>query len=184
MQGSGMMSHLLRTERLNLRSCQISDLVAVHQLWIEADVRRFLFDDRQISTEEAQSFIEASVESFASHGYGIWLFFEHQSDQVAGFSGLLHSLQSSPSLIFGTRPQLWGRGYAKEATLSVLCYAFDVLGLEKVEADVDEPNQASIRVLETLGMSRIRRESVKKRPLLYYEIQTWRGESTEKLTAT
>jgi RimJ/RimL family protein N-acetyltransferase len=178
------MSHLLRTERLDLRSCQMSDLVAVHQLWIEADVRRFLFDNRQISAEEAKSFIEASVESFASHGYGIWLFFEHQSDQVAGFSGLLRSLQGSPSLIFGTRPQLWGRGYAKESTLSVLCHAFDVLELEKVEADVDEPNQASIQVLEALGMSRIRRAIVNERPLLYYAIQTWRREESAKFPAT
>ncbi|MEO1349232.1 MAG: GNAT family N-acetyltransferase [Cyanobacteria bacterium J06635_15] len=170
------MSHLLRTERLSLRPCQMSDIGAIHQLWTGSDVRRFLFDDRQITHEEAKSFIEASVVSFASHGYGIWLFFEHQNDQMAGFSGLLHSLQSSPSLIFGTRPQLWGRGYAKEATLSVLRYAFDVLGLKKVEADVDEPNQASIRVLEALGMSRTRRAIINDCPLLYYEIQTWRRE--------
>ncbi|MGD1895439.1 MAG: GNAT family N-acetyltransferase [Phormidesmis sp.] len=172
------MLHLLCTERLSLRPCQVGDLEAIHQLWTEADVRRFLFDDRQISTKEAQSFIEASVESFASHGYGVWLFFEHQNDQIAGFSGLLYSEKGSPSLIFGTRPQLWGRGYAKEATLSVLHYIFDVLELTKVEADVDEPNKASIRVLEALGMSRTRRERVNERPLLYYEIQTWRTEAT------
>ena len=144
----------------------------------------FLFDDRQITNGDAKSFIETSVMSFALYGYGIWLFFERQSDQVAGFSGLLYSLQSSPSLIFGTRPQLWGRGYAKEATLSVLRYTFDVLGLKKVEADVDEPNKASIRVLEALGMSRTRRAIVNERPLLYYEIQTGRREATEKLPAT
>lgn len=146
-QGVGIMSYLLQTERLNLRSCQISDLDAVHQLWTEADVRRFLFDDRKISAEEAKSFIETSMLSFASHGYGIWLFFEHQSDRVAGFSGLLDSLQGSPSLIFGTRPQLWGRGYAREATLSILRYTFDLLRLEKVEADVDEPNKARFECL-------------------------------------
>lgn len=173
-QGVGIMSYLLQTERLNLRSCQISDLDAVHQLWTEADVRRFLFDDRKISAEEAKSFIETSMLSFASHGYGIWLFFEHQSDRVAGFSGLLDSLQGSPSLIFGTRPQLWGRGYAREATLSILRYTFDLLRLEKVEADVDEPNKASIRVLEALGMTRTRRAIINEHPLLYYEIQTWR----------
>lgn len=181
--GIAIMSHLLRTERLSLRPCQVDDLDAVHQLWTESDVRRFLFDDRQISVEEAKLFVETSLVSFANYGYGIWLFFEHQSDQVAGFSGLLHSLENSPSLIFGTRPQLWGRGYAKEATLSVLHYTFDVLGLEKVEADVDEPNKASIRVLEALGMSRTPRAIVNERPLLYYEIQTWRTEATEKLPA-
>ncbi|AFY62548.1 GNAT family N-acetyltransferase [Synechococcus sp. PCC 6312] len=175
------MSHVLRTERLSLRPCQISDLDAVHQLWNEADVRRFLFDDREISTEEAKSFIETSVGTFARHGYGIWLFFEHQRDQVAGFSGLLHSRQSSPSLIFGTRPQLWGRGYAKEATRSILRYAFNVLGLARVEADVDEPNNASIRLLEGLGMSRTRRAIVNERPLLYYEIQSEQKEARAKM---
>jgi RimJ/RimL family protein N-acetyltransferase len=59
-----------------------------------------------------------------------------------------------------------------------------VLGLKKVEADVDEPNKVSIRVLEALGMSRIRRVIVNERPLLYYEIQTWRREVSEKLPAT
>lgn len=178
------MSHLLRTERLSLRPCQVADLDTVHQLWTDADVRRFLFDDRQVSVEEAQSFIEASLASFANYGYGIWLFFEHQSDQVTGFSGLLHSSQDSPSLIFGTRPQLWGRGYAREATLSVLSYVFDVLDLEKVEADVDEPNKASIRVLEALGMSRTQREIVNEHPLLYYEIQNWNREESANLPAT
>ena len=178
------MSYLLRSERLSLRPCQMSDLAAVHQLWTAADIRRFLFDDRQITREEATSFIKTSTTSFAQYGYGIWLFFESQHDQVAGFSGLLHSLESSPDLIFGTRPQLWGRGYAKEATLSVLRYTFDVLGLKQVEADVDEPNQASIRVLEALGMSRTRRVIVNERPLLYYEIQTWRKDAAEKPSAT
>ncbi|MDQ3252964.1 MAG: GNAT family N-acetyltransferase, partial [Acidobacteriota bacterium] len=74
-----------------------------------------------------------------------------------------------PSLIFGTRPQLWGRGYAVEAARAVLRYACDVLGLRRVVADVDEPNAASIRVLERLGMTRTRRAIVNGRPLLYYE---------------
>lgn len=161
----------LHTKRLSLRPCQIDDLDSLHQLWTEADIRRFLFDDRQISQEEARSFVEASMVSFTNYGYGLWLFFEHHTEQIAGFAGLLHSPQEAPSLIFGTRPQLWGRGYAREAALSVLDYAFDVLGLESVVADVDEPNQASIRVLEALGMTRTKRAIINDRPLLYYEMQ-------------
>lgn len=169
------MRHLLHTQRLCLHPCQIDDLETLHQLWIDADIRRFLFDDRQISLEEARSFVEASEVNFTNYGYGIWLFFEHQAEhqteQMAGFAGLLDSSPEPPSLIFGTRPQLWGRGYAREAALSVLGYAFHVLGLESVVADVDELNAASIRVLEALGMSRTQRAIVNERPLLYYEIQ-------------
>jgi len=55
--------------------------------------------------------------------------------------------------------------------------------LEKVEADVDEPNKASIRVLEALGMSRTQREIVNEHPLLYYEIQNWNREESANLPA-
>jgi len=164
------MSPSLQTHRLRLEPCQKKDLDAVHQLWVEAGIRRFLFDDRIISLEETKSFFDASAESFTQHGYGLWLVFEQQSHILAGFAGLLHSPEAAPSLIFGTQPQLWGQGYAREAARAVLAYTFDELGLARVLADVDEPNQASIRVLEALGMSLCRREIVNGRPLLYYEI--------------
>lgn len=167
------MTYLLHTERLNLRPSQLSDLDILHQLWGEADVRKFLFDDRQISLQEARSFIEASAVSFANYGYGIWLFSDQQSNLVAGFSGLLHAAKEPPGLIFGTQPQLSGRGYAREATLSIFHYAFDVVGLERVVADVDEPNEASIKTLEALGMLKNCRVVINERPLLFYEIQTW-----------
>ncbi|NJL48811.1 MAG: GNAT family N-acetyltransferase [Leptolyngbyaceae cyanobacterium SM2_5_2] len=164
------MSVYLHTQRLRLEPCQIGNLDAIHRLWMDADIRQFLFDDRIIALEEAQSFLEASAESFSQHGYGLWLMFEQQSPDIAGFSGLLAGSEAAPSLIFGTRPQLWGRGYAKEAARAILAYAFDELGLACVLADVNEPNQASIRVLEALGMSCCRRAMVNGRPLLYYEI--------------
>ena len=167
---SGLIMHL-HTNRLDLRPCQMSDLSAIHQLWTESAVRRYLFDDGPITLEEVRSFLESSTESFVNDRYGIWLFFEHHNDRIAGFTGLLHASQESPSLIFGTQPQLWGRGYAREAAAAVLNYAFNVLGLKTIVADVDEPNKASIRVLEALGMTRIGKAIAHERPLLYYEIQ-------------
>jgi RimJ/RimL family protein N-acetyltransferase len=169
------MSQILHTEQLMLQPCTLDDLDAVHLLWTDPDIRRYLFDDRTISRQEASDFLAASDESFAQHGYGLWLFFEHPGDAdggqrltIAGFSGLLPVPDQPPSLVFGTRPQLWGRGYAREATAAVLRYVFDELGLEQVVADVDEPNTASIRTLESLGMARTGRAMVNGRPLLYY----------------
>ena len=62
-----------------------------------------------------------------------------------------------------------GKGLATEAAKAVLDFAFDTLGLKSVKADVDEPNVMSVRILEKLGMRRIRRARVAGRPLLYYE---------------
>lgn len=169
---------MLHTERLMLRPCTLADLDAVHELWTDPDIRRFLFDDRPLSRQEANDFLAPSDESFAQQGYGLWLFFERsgdaplgQSSTIAGFSGLMAVPDQPPSVVFGTRPPLWGRGYAREATAAVLHYIFDELGLKQVVADVDEPNTASIRVLEGLGMVPTGRAVVNDRPLLYYASQ-------------
>lgn len=172
------MRDILTTPRLVLRPCHLSDLDALYRLWTMPAVRQFLFDDREISREAAQSFIADSESSFSAQGYGIWLFFERSSTDleppIAGFAGLLYASEESPagspSLIFGTHPSYWRRGYAREAAGAVLSYAFDRLGLNKVVADVDEPNLVSIRVLEALGMRQIDRAIVNDRPLWYYEI--------------
>lgn len=162
----------LQTNRLNLRPCQIGDLDPVHSLWTHPEVRRFLFDDRAIDRQEARTFIEASLNSFSVQGYGIWLCFEKNSDRLAGFSGLLQfSPEQPPSLIFGLHPHFWGRGYAQEAANSILRYAFEELNLEKIIADADEPNRASIRVLNALGFCPLNSAIANERPLLYYEMR-------------
>lgn len=48
----------------------------------------------------------------------------------------------------------WGKGYMSEALQAVLGYAFEVLNLHRIEADVDPRNAASIRTLERLGFQR------------------------------
>lgn len=48
----------------------------------------------------------------------------------------------------------WGHGYIQEALHALLDYAFGVLGLHRIEADVDPRNAASIRTLERLGFQR------------------------------
>ena len=50
----------------------------------------------------------------------------------------------------------WGSGYAGEALAAVVDYAFDELGLPRVEASARPENRASIRVQEKLGF-RLRR---------------------------
>jgi ribosomal-protein-alanine N-acetyltransferase len=48
----------------------------------------------------------------------------------------------------------WGNGFMHEALQALLGYAFGVLDLHRIEADVDPRNGASIRTLERLGFQR------------------------------
>jgi RimJ/RimL family protein N-acetyltransferase len=133
-------------------------------------MRRFLFDERVLTRDEASAFVGASLANFEEYGYGLWLvFFARESDYLVGFAGLLRSEVGVPNLIYGIHPDFWGAGYATEAAAAVLSYAFESLAIPQVNADVDEPNVESVRVLEKLGMKRVKRAVVKGRPLLYFE---------------
>jgi len=48
----------------------------------------------------------------------------------------------------------WGAGLMREAIGAVTDWAFDALGLIRVEADVDPRNAASLRLVEALGFRR------------------------------
>lgn len=175
------MCKTLVTARLQLRSCKIHDLQAIHLLWTDPHIRHFLFDNRVISLDETRSFVELSLETFKQYGYGIWLVLlhnqinpdqinlEHNPDQYIGFAGFLRSEVGDPGLVYGIHPDFCGQGYATEAARAVLDYALRELGFSNIKADVDEPNMASRRVLEKLGMKQLKRAVVNGQPLLYFE---------------
>jgi RimJ/RimL family protein N-acetyltransferase len=158
----------VETRRLRLRVVGIADVESLHALWTNASVRRFLFDDRSISAEEARSFVERSCATFERRGYGLWTVSAHDDDRIVGFAGFLASHEDAPNLVYGMHPDVWGRGYATEAAAGVLRYVARSVGLVEAKADVDEPNASSIRVLEKLDMTRVGRAIVHGRPLLYF----------------
>jgi ribosomal-protein-alanine N-acetyltransferase len=59
-------------------------------------------------------------------------------------------------LSYGFQHDRWGRGYATEAAAAWLRYGFETLHLDKIVADVDPANAASMRVLEKLGFQHTR----------------------------
>jgi RimJ/RimL family protein N-acetyltransferase len=159
----------LQTERLRLRPCRSEDEKSIHALWTNEKIRHFLFDERVIAASETQSFIEASLSSFARHGYGLWLVHQRESKLLVGFSGFLDP-GNCPTLIYGIHPDFDGRGYATEAAACVLRYAVENLGLSEIKADVDEPNLASIRVLRKLNFKQVDSALVNGRQLLYFQL--------------
>ena len=164
------MSSRLQSPRLHLAPLAEADLAEVHALWTLPDVRRFLFDDREVSIDETRGLLDASCARFGAGGAGLWLAREREGDRLAGFAGFLGGEDGPPSLVYGVHPERWGRGYATEAACAVLAHARGDLELPELVADVDEPNAASVRVLEKLGFRRVRRAVVSGRPLLYYTL--------------
>ena len=161
----------LATERLALRPLARADLDALHALWTDPQVRRYLWDDRVIERSVAAEVIEASEARFAERDIGGWVVEPRNGGELLGFAALRPIEEGGEiELLYGLAPAYWGKGYAVEASRAVLAYGFDRAGLARIAGRTDSPNTASARVLERLGMRFEGEREVAGRPTLHYAI--------------
>lgn len=143
----------LATARLRLRPVAARDVDALHALWTDPQVRRWLWDDVVIARETAAARVAASQASFAASGWGLWALELRSDGALAGAAGLVEIDPAlGPELVYSLHPAHQGCGYATEASRAVLDHAFGALDLARVPGRTDAPNLASARVLERLGM--------------------------------
>ena len=85
-----------------------------------------------------------------------WGVAELETDQIIGTVTLFNfNLDNKRAEIgYGLDYNYWRKGYVTEALDALLSYAFDVLQLHRLEADVDPRNVGSIRTLEKMGFQR------------------------------
>ena len=144
----------LSTERLVLRPFCLDDVDALHTLWADREVRRYLFDGEVPARERVVEMVENSVEGFGQLGCGFFsLRRREKPTEIMGFSGFRpFGGAGVVEMLFAVDPSHWGRGYATEASREVLRYGFEQCDLRRVVATTDTPNQRSVRVLQRLGL--------------------------------
>ena len=162
---------VLETPRLRLEPVLPRVTMALHAIWVDPNVRRFLWDDRVIPMETAAEVTQASARDFDRHRFGLWSLVTRDEGRLAGFCGLrTEGVGDEPELLFGLLPAFWGHGLAREATRAVLAYAFDSLSLARVIAATDVPNQRSAKTLNALGMRLERRATLNGLDTLFYAL--------------
>jgi NAD-dependent deacetylase len=168
----------IATPRLMLRPVLPRDTEAMHALWTDPEVRRFLWDDTVIQLETSAAVTRASAAEFAARRFGLWsLHVRGEAGPIAGFCGLrTEGIGAEPELLFGLLPAFWRQGLAREAAAAVLTYGFDTIGLPRVVAATDAPNERSARTLAALGMTRERRGDHHGRDTLFFSLDRdqWR----------
>ncbi len=162
----------LTSARLRLRPVEDGDVEAMHRLWTDADVRRFLWDDVIIPRERAAATVAASITDFTARGYGLWGVWLISTGKLAGFCGFRSTEAGLPELLYGLGPTYWGHGFATEAARAALVYGFRTLGFTRVVAATDVPNRTSMRVLERLGMTLERRGSLNGLDTFFYSLSS------------
>ncbi len=146
----------LCTDRLRLRPFNDSDADSLFALHSNAHVLRYWDAPPWSEPARAEQFITA-CRQMAERGTGTRLAVERASDEA--FIGWCSLSRWNPdfrsaSMGYCLDDQAWGHGYATEAARALLQWAFDMLDLNRVQAETDTRNVASARVLEKLGFVR------------------------------
>jgi [ribosomal protein S5]-alanine N-acetyltransferase len=148
----------IETERLLLRPFTRDDADALHAIWGDSAARRFGGPGwpRPETAEDTLRYLEPILAGQAERGYASWAVIERETGRLVGDCGLFPADDVGPDveLAYGLAPDVWGRGYATEAAAACLRVGFEELGVDRIVADVDPGNAASIRVLEKVGFER------------------------------
>ena len=84
-----MMLPRVETARLTLVPFSLDDVDALHRLWTDPDVRRYLWDDVVISRDRAEETVLNSIESAGRSGAGLWVARSRPGAELVGFCGLM-----------------------------------------------------------------------------------------------
>ena len=114
---------------------------------------RYIGDGKPQSREQTVIRLNAVLDHWKQHGFGLFTAVEKTSGDFVGFCGLKY-LDTSSEIEVGYRlaKKFWRRGLATEAARASLRYGFETLGLDRIVAVVQPENGASCRVIEKIGL--------------------------------
>jgi len=139
--------------RVRLRPPQIEDLEPIFRLFSDTRVVRYWSRPAMRTRAEAEAYVASILEGFVQREFINWIVAEPGSERMLGTCTLydiqLRHLRCGVG--YAVLPDEQGRGIASAAVAQAVRWAFEVLDLVRVEADIHPENTASGRVLMNNG---------------------------------
>ncbi|MCB1446203.1 MAG: GNAT family N-acetyltransferase [Rhizobiaceae bacterium] len=146
-----MEDNIVRTERLLMRRAEVRDLGAIHAILSHPEAMRYWSTPPHISLHQSREWLKAMMASPETLSDDFVVEFEGRVIGKAGFWRL-------PEIGYILHPDIWGRGLAFECLSALVERAFRRFDCDRLLADVDPRNTASLRLLEKLRFVETRRE--------------------------
>lgn len=141
----------IETERLLLKPMQTKFITESYLHWMnDLDVCKFLETAIPYSEVELQDFVNSMI----AKKILFWaITLKHDGSHIGNIKidpvNKKH-LIGEFGILMGDRNN-WGKGYAKEASKSVISYCFESLNLRKITLGVIKDNVAAVKLYESLG---------------------------------
>jgi RimJ/RimL family protein N-acetyltransferase len=150
---------MIETDRLLLRNWREADIDTFIRHTNTENVTRWL--GGVLTEEAARDWVEQRpVRWQDERGFTFWVVERRADGELLGFCGIkIADSAGSPvkgmyEIGWRLREDAWGQGYAREAAIASLDFAFEGLGADRVVAITFPGNTPSWGLMERLGMTR------------------------------
>ncbi len=150
-------SHMptLRTSRLILRQMRVADAEDMYSYARKEEVTTYLLWSPHPSRQYTEDYLKYLRGRYALGEFYDWAVIEKESGRMIGTCGFTRFdfPHNCGEIGYVLNPEYHGRGYGTEAAERVMRFGFEVLELHRIEAKFMKGNEASLHVMEKLGMS-------------------------------
>ena len=144
---------VLETERLILSSVTLADCSENYLSWLnDTDVNMYL--ESGFYQHNMQGLVDF-VNGYQSNKKAVFLVIrlkennKHIGNIKIDKVNYIHR-NCEYGIMMGDKTE-WGKGYAKEASIAIINYAFEELGLNKVNLGVIDSNDVAVKLYEKIG---------------------------------
>ena len=151
----------LDSERFILREVKERDYLSLYEIYSNEDAVKYQQTSPMKTIEQAQKSVQAFLKGFQDRKFIRWCITARGNDKVIGLI-TLHSFNvcnHQAEIGFMLNKEYWRQNIMSEVASEVIKFAFEVIGLNRIEASIHPDNVASIRLSEKLGFHK---EGLKK----------------------
>jgi len=145
----------LHTQRLDLVKISPEHAEDMYSYSCDPDVTRYLTWSCHSSVKETERYIKLLQKKYSSGVFNDWGLILKESGKFIGTCGFtsFDYEKNTGEIGYVLAKPYWGQGFAVEAARAVMEFGFDNFGLCGYCAKCIEGNDASMRVMQKLGMS-------------------------------
>ncbi|MGB3618479.1 MAG: GNAT family protein [Catalinimonas sp.] len=146
----------LQTPRLTLRTLTDGDVPALYDIFSHPEVVRYWSTPALPDPAAAGQLLREIHDYARSGGLMQWGIARREDGLVIGTCTLaeIDRTHRRAEVGFALGYPYWRKGYARETLVRLLRHAFGEMNLNRLEADVDPRNAASLKTLGQLGFER------------------------------
>ncbi|EDM44745.1 hypothetical protein SCB49_14275 [unidentified eubacterium SCB49] len=153
-----MVTTVIETERLILRTWSKKDIVPFAEMCSDTEVMRYF--PAPLSYEQTASLVHRFQERYEQDGYTYYAVALKETGEFIGFCGMLMQTYESPytpnvDIGWRLKKAAWGNGYATEAAKACLDLSKEKLKIKTIISVASQKNLPSINVMQKIGMKKI-----------------------------